>query len=90
MEFLSQDSNALKYIPSVPNYLSVLIGTQILRNLWGICENVQLGFNPSLNKLSNELFYTQNQVVNKKIWWFDQAVVWFSWLIVKILHQDVL
>jgi hypothetical protein len=30
--------------PSVPNDLSVLIGTQILRNLWGICENAQLGF----------------------------------------------
>jgi hypothetical protein len=29
--------------PSVPNDLSVLIGTQILRNLWGICENAQLG-----------------------------------------------
>jgi hypothetical protein len=61
--------------PSVPNYLSVFIGTQMLRNLWGICENTQLGSNPSLNKLSNELFYTQNGVVNKKIWWFDCVVV---------------
>jgi hypothetical protein len=24
--------------PAVPNYLSVLIGIQILRNLWRICE----------------------------------------------------
>jgi hypothetical protein len=44
--------------PSVPNYLSVLIGTQILRNLWGICKNAQLGLNPDLNQLSNELFCT--------------------------------
>jgi hypothetical protein len=65
----------LTHTPSVPNYLSVLIGTQILRNLWRICENAQLGSNPSLNKLSNELFYTQNGVVNKKIWWFDHVVV---------------
>jgi hypothetical protein len=50
--------------PSVPNYLSVLIGTQILRNLWGICENTQLGSNPSLNELSNELIYTQTGIVN--------------------------
>jgi hypothetical protein len=57
----------LKNTPLVPNYLSVLIGIQILRNLRGICENAQLGFNLSLNKLSNEIFYTQNGVVNKKI-----------------------
>jgi hypothetical protein len=50
---------------------SVSIKTQILRNLWGICKNTQLGSNPSLNKVSKELFYTQNGVVNKKIWWFD-------------------
>jgi hypothetical protein len=56
--------------PSVPNYFSVLIGTQILKNLWGICE---IGSNPSLNELSNELFYTQKGVVNKKIWWFNQG-----------------
>jgi hypothetical protein len=65
----------LSYTPSVPNYLSVLIGTQILRNLWGICENAQRGSNKSLNKLSNELFYTQNGVVNKKIWLFNHVVV---------------
>jgi hypothetical protein len=41
----------------VPNYLSVLIGTQILRNLLGICENAQLGSNPSLIELSNELLH---------------------------------
>jgi hypothetical protein len=80
----------LKNTPSVPNYLNVLIGTQILRNLWRICENTKLGSNPSLNKLSNELFYTQNGVVNKKIWWFDHAVVEFSWIVFKFLHQDVL
>jgi hypothetical protein len=56
---------------SVPDYLSVLIGSQRLKNFWGICENAQLGSNPSLNKLSNELFYIQNGVVNKKIWWFN-------------------
>jgi hypothetical protein len=67
------DPFQLSYTPSVPNYLSVLIGTQILRNLWEICENAQLGSNSSLNKLSNELFYTQNGVVNKKIRWFDQG-----------------
>jgi hypothetical protein len=38
-------------------------------------KNAQLGFNLSLNELSNELFYTQNGVVKKKIWWFDQDVV---------------
>jgi hypothetical protein len=32
-----------------------------------ICEIAQLGFNPSLNKLFNELFYTQNRAFNKKI-----------------------
>jgi hypothetical protein len=53
--------------PFVPNYLSLLIETQVLRNLWGICEIAQLGSNPSLNKLSNELLYAQNGVVNKKM-----------------------
>jgi hypothetical protein len=61
--------------PSIPNYLSVLIGTQILRNLWGFVKNAQPIFNPNLNKLSSELFYTQNGVGNKKIWWFDESVV---------------
>jgi hypothetical protein len=42
-----------------------VIGTQILRNLRGICENAQLGSNSNLNKLSNELFYIQNGAVNK-------------------------
>jgi hypothetical protein len=51
--------------PYVLNYLSVLIGTQILRNLWRLCENAQLGYDPSLNKLFNEIFYTQNGFVNK-------------------------
>jgi hypothetical protein len=67
--------DSLIITPSFPNYLSVLIGTQILRNLWGIYEIVQLGSNPSLHKLFNELFFTQNGVINNKIWWFDQAVV---------------
>jgi hypothetical protein len=48
---------------------------EFVRNLWGICENAQLGSNLSLNKLSNELFYTQNEVVNRKIWWFNHAIV---------------
>jgi hypothetical protein len=52
------------YSPSVPNYLSVLIETQILRNLLGICKNTQLQSNLSLNKLSNELICTQNGIVN--------------------------
>jgi hypothetical protein len=80
MGVVYQDSNnadnagtSFVILPSVPNYLSDLIGTQILRNLWGICENAKLGFNPGLNKLSNELFFIQNGVVNKKIWWFDQG-----------------
>jgi hypothetical protein len=68
---LVQKVDVLNTTPSVPNYSSVLIGTQILKNLWWICENAQLRFNPGLNKLSNELFYTQHKVVNKKIWWFD-------------------
>jgi hypothetical protein len=42
-------------IPSITNYLSVLIGTQILRNLYGICKNIQLQSNLGLNELSNEL-----------------------------------
>ena len=46
------------YTHSVPNYLSDLIGTQILRNLWWICKNTQLGSNLSLNKFSKGLFYT--------------------------------
>jgi hypothetical protein len=53
-------SRMLCNTPSVPNYLSVFTGTQILKNPWWICENAQLGANPSLNELSNELFYTQN------------------------------
>jgi hypothetical protein len=54
--------------PSIPNYLSVLIGTQILKNLWGICKNAQPRFNLWLDQLSNEILCTQNGVVNKKIW----------------------
>jgi hypothetical protein len=54
----------LEYTPSVPNYLSVLTGTQILRNLWGIFKNIQLGSNPGLNQFSIVLFCTQNGVVN--------------------------
>jgi hypothetical protein len=52
--------------PSVPYYLSIFIGTQILRNLWGICKNAQFGSNQGLGQLSNELFCIQNWVVNKK------------------------
>jgi hypothetical protein len=59
-------SLVLKHTPSVPNYLGVLIGTLILSDLWGICENAQLGSIPILNKLSNEPFCTQNGVVNKR------------------------
>jgi hypothetical protein len=36
------DWQKLEYTPYIPNYLSVLIGTQILRNLWQICNNAQL------------------------------------------------
>jgi hypothetical protein len=36
-------------------------------------EFVKTPNNPSLNKLSNELFYTENKIVNKKIQWFDQG-----------------
>jgi hypothetical protein len=42
----------LHVTPSVPNYLSVLIGTQMLRNPGGICKNAQLGLNLDLNYLS--------------------------------------
>jgi hypothetical protein len=80
----------VRYTPSIPNYVSVLIGTQILRNFWGIYKNAQLGSNSSLNQLSNELFCIQNGVVNKKIWWFDQVVVWVSRPVFKFVHQDVL
>ena len=38
----------LYMISSIPNYLSVLIGRQILRNLWGICKIAQLGSNTGL------------------------------------------
>jgi hypothetical protein len=62
-----------QYTLSIPNYLSVLIGIQIWKNLWWICKNAQLGSNSGLNKLSNELFYTQNGIINKRIWWFDQG-----------------
>ena len=51
---------------STPNYSSILIETQILRNLWGICKNAQLGSNLGSNQLSNELFWTKNGIVNKK------------------------
>ena len=54
----------LEYTRSVPNYLSVLTGTQILRNLWGIFKNIPLGSNPGLNQFSIVLFCTQNGVVN--------------------------
>jgi hypothetical protein len=76
--------------PSVPNYLSILIVTQILRNLWGICKNVQLGFNLDLHQLSNELFCTQNKVVKKR---YDGLIRLQSSLNIQFsifLHQDVL
>jgi hypothetical protein len=54
----------------IPNYMSVLIGTQILMNQWRIYKNTQLGPNPNSNQLSNKLFCTKSVAVNKNIWWF--------------------
>jgi hypothetical protein len=52
---------------SIPNYLSVWIGTQILKNLEGICKSAHLIPHLDLNQLSNELYCTQNGAVNKQI-----------------------
>jgi hypothetical protein len=71
----------LSSTPFVPNYLILLTRTRILRNLWGIYKNAQLGLDPVLTKLSNELFYSQNGATSQKIWWFDQFYddMIFSW-----------
>jgi hypothetical protein len=50
-----------------PKLLECFDRNKILRNLRRICKNAQLGFNPDLNQLFNELFCIQNRVVNKKI-----------------------
>jgi hypothetical protein len=34
-------------------------------------QKCQLGSNLGLNQLSNELFWTKNRIVNKKISWFE-------------------
>jgi hypothetical protein len=44
--------------PSVPNYLSIWMGVQFLRDLQGIYKNAQLVPYVDLNELSNELLYT--------------------------------
>jgi hypothetical protein len=54
--------------PSIPNYLSVFIGTQIVRNSWVTCKDGQLGPNLVLNKLSMELLCAQKRASNEKMW----------------------
>jgi hypothetical protein len=44
-----------------PNYLSILIGTRVITNLWGICKNLQLGHDVDLNQLFNELCCTHTK-----------------------------
>jgi hypothetical protein len=50
--------------------LTLLTRTRILRNLWGIYKNAQIGLDLILNQLSNELFFAQNRAISKKTWWF--------------------
>jgi hypothetical protein len=58
----------LRVTPSILKYLSVLIETQILRNLWRICnKNAQLESNLELNQLSNELFLPKTRLSIKRI-----------------------
>jgi hypothetical protein len=68
-----------KFIKSLYSLCSIILDTfdenkNIIRYLWGICKNTQLGLDPDLNKLSNELFCIQNELfciqkgVNQKIW----------------------
>jgi hypothetical protein len=52
--------------PFVSNYLSVLIGTQILKNLRWICENTQLGSNPGLNRLPMSYFTPKTELSIKR------------------------
>jgi hypothetical protein len=54
-----------------PKLLDTFDKNKILRNLWGIYKNAQLVIDPVLNKLSNELFHTENGAINQKIWSFN-------------------
>jgi hypothetical protein len=74
-KWITASSASEQDTPSIPNYLTLLTRTRILRNVWRIYKNAQLGLDSILNKLSNELFYTQNEATSQKIWWFDQPVV---------------
>jgi hypothetical protein len=59
---------------SVPNYLSLFMGTEIIRNLLGIFKFTQLRLEQDLNQLSYKLFSIHNRAITKKIW-FDQVGV---------------
>ena len=61
--------------PSVPNFLSVFIGTQILKNLCRICKNAKLGLDFNLNQLYYNQICIQKGAINKNIWWFNQGRV---------------
>lgn len=41
-------------------------------------QKCPIGLHATLNKLSNELFYTKNRATSQKIWWFHQTLSSFQ------------
>jgi hypothetical protein len=82
---------------SVPNYMNVLIGTKIWRNLWRNYKNAQLWLDLYLNQLSNELFCNQNKDFKKKdmmVWSSEKVVfvsvkfsIWISCFYIKMYYN---